>query len=180
MKTITIHHSLLQAIGAGNKTQIRKPVFPQPPDWATDLQHTVGEWVTIEGVHPAGRCGHPTCACAGRDYDFPTAFDQPHPAMWTVKGEWQVGDIVAVNDTDLRIEITSVRVERLNSLRSYDAYWEGVEDCHELGHDDCFYGDHGRICSFEREWDKLHADCGLGWSSNPWVWVVGFKVVEES
>jgi len=74
----------------------------------------------------------------------------------------------------LTLEITNIRVERVQDISTHDAYWEGVEDCDVFGHDDCFYGTVGRVCSFERLWDKMHGK-KYPWSSNPWVWVIEFK-----
>lgn len=78
------------------------------------------------------------------------------------------------------LEVTDVRVQRVQEISSDDARWEGVEDCHENGHDDCFYGTHGWRCSFERLWNSINAKRGFGWAENPWVWAVSFKVIQTN
>lgn len=78
----------------------------------------------------------------------------------------------------ITLRVTGVRVERVQDISTDDAFWEGVEDCHEDGHDDCFYGTAGPRCSFRRLWDHINGPRRYGWDANPWVWVVEFERVE--
>jgi hypothetical protein len=64
----------------------------------------------------------------------------------------------------ITLEITGVRVERLNAITAGDAEQEGV-DAREC----C------RVEAFERLWDSINAKRGYGWAVNPWVWVIKFK-----
>nr|WP_314424857.1 hypothetical protein [uncultured Erwinia sp.] len=69
----------------------------------------------------------------------------------------------------ITLEITGVRVERLQSISGEDARSEGFsyEDSHVLGD----------IDEFSRLWASIYgAD---SWQANPWVWVVEFKRVER-
>ena len=34
------------------------------------------------------------------------------------------------------------------------------------------------INNFSRIWDSINLKSGNGWSANPWVWVLAFKVVK--
>lgn len=73
----------------------------------------------------------------------------------------------------LTLEITGVRVERLQDISEADTIAEGVQI-------DVIAGDDGFRCSnakgcFQELWESIN---GQGsWDANPWVWVVGFKVV---
>lgn len=78
----------------------------------------------------------------------------------------------------ITLEVTGVRVERLNDINQEDAIAEGVE-----AHDDdgvTYYGPLGRgvcdpIVAYRSLWDSIN---GPGsWAANPWVWVVEFKRV---
>ena len=76
------------------------------------------------------------------------------------------------------MENEKVGVEQIQKISTHDAYWEGVKDCDEPDHDDCFYGGMGRQCSFESLWDSIHSNDGFNWQSNPFVWVVKFKLMK--
>ena len=84
------------------------------------------------------------------------------------------------------LEITDIRVERLNDISEADCEKEGFrfyplsricfKPCstkHPSGH-----GSNNYKSIFGEYWDTLNAKKGYPWSSNPWVWVVEFKVVE--
>ena len=68
----------------------------------------------------------------------------------------------------ITLEITGVRVERLNSISDSDASKEGccIADM-ESG--DCLSD------VFVRLWTSIYGD--ESWKVNPWVWVIEFKVV---
>lgn len=86
----------------------------------------------------------------------------------------------------LLLEITDIRVERLNDISEADCEKEGFRfyplsricfkpssTKHLSGH-----GGNNYKSIFGEYWDTLNAKKGYPWSSNPWVWVVEFKVVE--
>ncbi|QGY57407.1 hypothetical protein PAASB05_05710 [Pantoea agglomerans] len=69
----------------------------------------------------------------------------------------------------ITLEITGVRVERLQSISEEDAKAEGVKtECSVIG-DKHFLG-------FRSLWKSIYGDDS--WQANPWVWVVEFKRVE--
>lgn len=88
----------------------------------------------------------------------------------------------------ITLEITDVRVERLQDIGESDAQAEGVkpelwyrppgkseDDWRSLGGDwDHIYYRNG----FANLWNEINAKCGYSWESNPWVWVISFKRVE--
>ena len=90
------------------------------------------------------------------------------------------------------LEITDIRVEHLQDISEADAMKEGVKswkvNCSHNGLKTVYkdYSDihndvityNNPIASFKTLWDTLNAKKGYPWSSNPWVWVVEFKVVE--
>jgi hypothetical protein len=71
----------------------------------------------------------------------------------------------------ITLEVTNVRVERLQDIAEADAAAEGVDP--DFGNAHTIAGrDYRR--SFERLWDEINATRAT-WASNPWVWAVTFR-----
>ncbi|MDP0907557.1 hypothetical protein Q6322_27245, partial [Klebsiella pneumoniae] len=68
------------------------------------------------------------------------------------------------------LEITGVRVERLKSISDRDALREGCSTA-DMKSGDCVAD------VFARLWASIYGD--ESWNSNPWVWVIEFKRIEE-
>jgi len=87
----------------------------------------------------------------------------------------------------LSLEVTGVRVERLQEITEEGAYAEGVADCDGMIDDAavCAHAKAMGACiddarpSFAALWDSLYgAKPGCSWADSPWVWTVTFKRVE--
>jgi len=65
----------------------------------------------------------------------------------------------------LTLEITDIRVERLQDMSDEDMIAEGLYDRYDYS-------------KAQRVWNKLNAKRGFDWTSNPWVWVISFKDVK--
>ncbi|EPY7162036.1 morphogenetic protein [Klebsiella variicola] len=80
------------------------------------------------------------------------------------------------------LEITDVRVERLNAISEEDATAEGVPPAGSLLPDypGTFLtpkGDYATAkVAFQRLWESIYGE--ESWKANPWVWVIEFKRVE--
>ncbi len=95
------------------------------------------------------------------------------------------------------LEVTEVRVERVQEITEEGAIAEGVEREYMEPDPDNFHppGSYGYISglhpfpegklhvgvkeAFEELWDSINEKRGFGWEKNPFVWVVTFKRVEE-
>ena len=79
----------------------------------------------------------------------------------------------------ITLEVTAVRVERVQEISEADARAEGIEP-RRAGQD--AYGDPIKThrTGFVYAWQEINAKRGHSWESNPWVWVVEFKRVEAS
>lgn len=91
----------------------------------------------------------------------------------------------------ITLEVTSVRVERLQAISEDGARAEGVEelgsgDCDECADNSCaacvdseeaYPETSGNRLLFAELWDRINGK-RAPWASSPWVWVVGFKRVE--
>lgn len=78
------------------------------------------------------------------------------------------------------LEITDVRVERLNSIHDVDAMREGIQNLTTCSH--AYFGIPGvvnaqhPVRAFQLLWESIYgAD---SWNFNPWVWVIEFKRAE--
>lgn len=69
----------------------------------------------------------------------------------------------------ISLEITNVRVELLNETTGLDAIAEGIERVES----------EAPWRTFKRLWDSINGD-KHPWESNPWVWVVEFKIATTS
>lgn len=83
----------------------------------------------------------------------------------------------------LMLEITGVRVERLNEISEQDAKSEGIEPVRNIWK---LYGERQPGTaeatgqprkSFMSLWESINGPAS--WAANPWVWVVKFKRIEQ-
>ncbi|PBW39222.1 hypothetical protein CJU12_31065 [Pseudomonas aeruginosa] len=110
--------------------------------------YTAGGW---QSVGPAGR----------EEPIYPD--DQPLPD-WAGKGRPSIH--MPRWASRILLEITAVRVERLQDISDPGALAEGVS------HSEMHSGD-SLVDVFARLWESTGGD----WAANPWVWVVEFKRV---
>lgn len=96
-------------------------------------------------------------------------------------GGWRPSIHMPRSASRLLLEVTDVRVERVQDISEEDAKTEGVASVGA-----CFrnYSAPDMPFEFARTsfftlWDSINAERGYGWDANPWVWVVEFKVVSE-
>ena len=77
----------------------------------------------------------------------------------------------------IQLEITGVRVERLNDISEEDAVAEGCDKSKSVAARTIGWCE-TPVRAFNRLWKQIYgAD---SWQSNPWVWVVEFKKIETS
>lgn len=68
------------------------------------------------------------------------------------------------------LEVTSVRVERLQEITAEDIRSEGLTSMavHCLDYEIA-------VVEYQLLWDSINAKRGHGWDTNPWVWVIEFE-----
>ncbi len=115
-------------------------------------------------------------------------------------GNWKPSIHMFKKDARIWLEITEVRVERLNQISEADAIAEGIESRAEewyfqeangnrrlLDFTTPEYkrydgkGDGWTRCpqlSYCTLWDSLNAKRGYSWESNPWCWCISFKLIK--
>lgn len=99
-----------------------------------------------------------------------------------LEGPWKSPVSMPIWASRITLEITDVRVERLNDISEKDARAEGITDggCENCGCSEpcgCPNPNPLPIDGFIDCWESIH---GTGsWHENPWVWVYTFKRVEK-
>jgi hypothetical protein len=200
---------LVRALLAGTKTQTRRLVKPQPEAMEPKLEALLPEaWASgfVDVKCPFGVVGdrlwvrerwwhHKSAELEQAGFaggtithldSGPTGFHEnaefdpaKYPKVWRCRPSIHMPRWAS----RLTLEITDVRVERLQSISEEDARAEGVEpfDCigAEQRIDDTprCQGTHPHTVAFASLWDSLASDDSL-WRSNPWAWALSFKRVE--
>lgn len=200
-RPILFNGDMVRAILHGHKTQTRRPVMPQPVRTPPGTTHG-WEWerhgknvVWIAELHlkhcPFGQPGDrlwvretfaeicPSCIVYLADDDT---------ALKGTKHRWTPSIHMPRRLSRITLEITSISVERVQQITNGGAFAEGVEDLGGNWGAAELYATAKRYCLSSAEytrnifvhlWDTLYVARGLGWAANPWVWVVGFKRLEE-
>ena len=91
--------------------------------------------------------------------------------------DWKSSALMHKSSSRLPLEITAVRLERVQEIMCLDARDEGFEGCPLCtdGRGTCSVGG---LHPFTKDFNS-HAKPGFGFEANPWVWVYEYKVVEQ-
>ncbi|VUT04723.1 hypothetical protein SB6415_02135 [Klebsiella pasteurii] len=110
------------------------------------------------------------------------AYWKPHTKEHKFEGAWRPSIHMPRWASRILLEITDVRVERLNAISEEDATAEGVPPAGSLlpDYQGTFLtpkGDYATAkVAFQRLWESIYG--AENWLANPWVWVIEFKRVE--
>lgn len=185
---------MVRALLDGSKTQTRRIVKPQP-DRVPPMGYRVGDALMRLGGEPM-YCpyGQPGERLWVREaWRTEREFDHLPPRdlnpTWPTPVQYEAGPYAEVLDGKLRpgmfmprwasrisLEITDVRVERLQDISEADALAEGI-DRHDVLHDgNPPPGFHAY--TYRRVWEQIN---GPGtWDANPFVWAVSFRRINAS
>lgn len=102
---------------------------------------------------------------------------------WHFEPKWKPSIFMPRMYSRITLEITNVRVERLQKINNTDALAEGtpgawVENSEYPGG----YSENqnkAHVFFFRQLWDSINAKRGYSWKSNPWVWVVEFERIKK-
>ena len=86
--------------------------------------------------------------------------------------KWQPSIHMPRSLSRITLEITDVRVQRLQGISEEDAQAEGAPPASNPGGDGESY-----VAGFGDLWESIHGPSG--WNANPWVWVITFRKVEQ-
>lgn len=194
---IIFNAEMVRAILDGRKTQTRRVMNNQPCTlsgetisvqrddfnfrWVGDLHNDTSGWFPC----PLGKIGDrlwvretwrkfdssDECGCS----EYPCGCPENGAIIYRAtqdggESKWRPSIHMPRRYSRITLEITDVRVERLNDISNDDAKSEG-----------CWYGRGGGVPDkaltpsdqFPTLWEEIYGDGS--WSSNPWVWVIEFK-----
>jgi hypothetical protein len=196
-RPILFSGEMIRALLAGTKTQTRRVMKPQPVEIAPG--HL--EWKDRRGLEAAAPIkdagwwfdcpyGHINDRLWVRETwmveHFPSdgsqlihyrADDTPAGSGWTAARMWKPSIHMPRAYSRITLEITDVRVERLQDISVVDAEAEGVGS---------YTRARGVLSAmppdprwrFVELWNAINGPRGYGWETNPFVWVLEFKRVK--
>ena len=118
----------------------------------------------------------------------PHPFERELPHMWTEgKDKWKPSIHMKREYCRINLEITDIRIERVQDISEEDAKSEGSIPGDVSMFDDTEiqlldYPHKKKDTPFKNGfsllWDSINEKRGFGWDVNPWVWVVEFKLIK--
>lgn len=198
-RPILFNAEMVRAIRADRKTQTRRVIKPRPPAWCraawmSETRPDTGMFSHAVDANPAPSRRCPYGAPGDRlwvretictDYADGIGVVWNHVASpssgwkkWTeTRAPSKVGRMIPSIfmprwASRISLEVVRVDVERLHEITDHGAEAEGVEAS-------VLAPPYRFRSSFHSLWDSINADRGFGWESNPWVWVVEFKISED-
>jgi len=187
-RPIIFSTDMVRAILDGRrKTQTRRVIKPQPPIWAEGgAINQFGSWDF--GGRTATRhqisCGYPCPYGQVGDglwvrETFAVRTDGVgqilYKAAYTESEfgvRWKPSIHMSRKDSRILLEITGVRVARLQEITKSDQRAEGV------GLPSTWDVNGRKMTRFGTLWDFRNAKRGYGWGTNCWVWIISFKEVK--
>jgi hypothetical protein len=127
--------------------------YGQPGDWLW-VREAFSTWDNVDGESGVDYRATPTCNVIDRGW---------RPSIFMPR--WA---------NRLTLEITDIRVERVQKISREDVIAEGLfpfgigrnsEQGRQAAHE-----------AFSYLWDRLNFKRGHGWDKNPWVWALTFRV----
>lgn len=184
-KPIIFSTNMVRAILAGRKTQTRRAIKPQPASGIrksvfvkTGLEDGHGKEIKIpyqpgdtlwvrETWRSTGVQIQPYAYFAS-DGDLILAGEDGD--ILTLKYKWKPSIHMPKSAARIWLEVTAVRVERVQDIAYEDCIREGMWD----------YGTEvDTLAAFQGLWQTINAKRGFGWETNPFCWVISFEVIKK-
>lgn len=194
-RPILFNSEMVRAILDGRKTMTRRAVKPQP-EQDTDCPYHIGTGIErVARTCPYGKPGDRLWVretWRGKDWGY----SRPKEIIYRASNDFYGNHRETTTHPDVKwtpsiymprwasritLEITNVRVERLQKINNADALAEGtpgawVENSeYPGGYEENENKVH--VFFFRQLWDSINAKRGYSWDANPWVWVIEFERV---
>jgi len=189
-KPILFNAEMVRAVLDGRKTQTRRILkdAPSDPKCTEHLKHPDGRWFFKGGGIAKCPYGKPGTKLWVRetwahlnDYDGQVLLASSRIALYRADNEetiqplkWKPSIHMPRWASRINLEITDIRVERVQDISDQEAKAEGVDGIP----DPTILGtNYHHIIPFAELWDSINKKRGYGWDENPWVWCVSFKKI---
>ena len=198
-RPILFSGEMVRAILAEQKTQTRRVMKPQPVNLVDAIQ-----WKKCPHGIPGDRLWvRETWAAPGYlDHRKPSDIEDWNPILYRADGfiarqfevgwswlafmfgRWRPSIFMPRWASRIMLEIVNVRVERVREITEEDAREEGIiipdymAGTVRLPHGGAPVLRTSYGSRFADLWDRINAKPGYGWDTNPWVWVIEFRVME--
>ena len=193
---------MVRAILNGTKTQTRRAVKDRhidsaPPacifQWLRE-RCTYGQpgdrlWVREAFMHePADYCWEASVSIPCRPAE--TVYRADHDGDTRGAG-WKPSIHMPRALSRITLEITGVRVERLQDISDTDCIAEGIERPEDMSKEaveamdiwpigaerECFNALNQPVHQYRRLWERINGP--VSWAANPWVWAIEFRRVTQ-
>ena len=170
---------MVKAILAGKKTQTRRVMNPQPLQADINAVPTNG-WNSVIPMNPYGMPGDMLWVREQfvawslmwklgqqKGFYYRANFPSDYKASW----KWKPSIHMPKAAARIWLQITDIRIERLQEISEEDAIDEGVNLA-----DSTKWFKHTHV--FQELWEKINGP--ESWNANPYVWVIQFKVLSTT
>lgn len=174
---------MVSAILDGRKTQTRRVIKPQPlkSSHYGDVEESdkyPGEWFQWEGGDRGESFTCPYGNVGDRLWVRERFMAESRNTIHYYADGWGYSDCPDSRwkpsihmprwASRITLDVTGVRVQRVQDLSYDDAFAEGIP----TPRDGC------PIEEFAYLWDSINKKRGFEWELNPWVWVIGFRMAD--
>jgi hypothetical protein len=191
-KPILFSTPMVQAILDGRKAMTRRIIKPQPEFCiASDIRNRqpLAFWVdNARWVKPRYQPGdilwvrETWSRDESGEYVYRTNYgttedDSFPPSMF----RWRPSIHMPKSAARIWLEVTNVRVERVQEITAHECILEGISS-EDVLYNTPVSGDFAQytINQFKNLWNSINAKRGYGWDTNPWVWVIEFERIDAN
>lgn len=198
-KGIVFSGPMVRAILDGKKSMTRRVMKRQPEGWmASHLDNGFRKMTDFGNGWWGAATGSGNVRVAHTNHSIKCPFNKVGDRLW-VRETWakagEIGDAIEYRADNpdpltgkwrspihmprwasrITLEITGVKVERLQDISDADCFAEGV--IADRGNGETWYDGKAKEI-FSRAWDAMHGHDS--WAANPWVWVISFRRIDAA
>ncbi|HVT88313.1 MAG TPA: hypothetical protein VHD56_05640 [Tepidisphaeraceae bacterium] len=180
-RPILFSTEMVRAVLDGRKTQTRRVVKPQPQVIGRNHEDRPvaicdGQPITCRFGLPGDRLWVRERWGYRKDFSPDSLFNANCQFAYSadgssnhLQGKWRQSRSMPRIASRIILGITDIRIQRLHSIDEPAARAEGFDPSSSDGKP---------LAWFRQLWDSLSVDGQFTWDSNPWLWVIDFKMLK--